>query len=130
MNARWFALILIPMLLGVSWVIVSAQEPMPDNEPFMRIKLKRAQAVVEGLALERYDLIAKSAQDLILMSNESNWRVFQTEEYLDLSQEFQASAGRLQKAADEKNLDGATLAYFEVTMQCVRCHKYTRKAGK
>jgi adenosyl cobinamide kinase/adenosyl cobinamide phosphate guanylyltransferase len=116
---------LVIVVAAISWV--RAQQPdNTDTNAFMQVKLKRAQQVVEGLALERFDLIAKSAQSLLLMSNESNWNVFQTVEYNRLSREFQDSAARLRKAADEKNLDGATLAYFEVTLNCVRCHRYTR----
>ena len=28
--------------------------------------------------------------------------------------------------ARQKNLDGATLAYVRMTIQCVKCHEYTR----
>lgn len=103
-----------------------AAQTESKTDAFMQVKLKRAQDVLEGLALEEFDSIAQNAQGLMLLSNESNWNVFQTVEYNRLSREFRESASRLRKAAKEENLDGATLAYFEVTLNCVRCHKYTR----
>ena len=112
-----------------TWGLLQAQQPN-DTGAFMQIKLQHAQKIVEGLALENYDLIGKSAQKLALMSHESNWNVLQTVEYNRLSREFRDSTHRLHKAANEKNLDGATLAYFEVTLNCVRCHKYERLSEK
>ena len=29
--------------------------------------------------------------------------------------------------AKAKNIEGVTLAYFEMTMSCVRCHTYVRE---
>ena len=31
--------------------------------------------------------------------------------------------------AKAKSIDGATLAYVEMTVTCVRCHQYTREQG-
>jgi hypothetical protein len=118
------------LLLAGGAVLCLAQQPQPEreptNRPFMLLKLKYGQEVLRGLSLADYESIASNAQRLLLMSNESNWNVFQTPEYNRLSREFQDAADRLRKAGKEKNLDGATLAYFEVTLNCVRCHKYTR----
>ena len=106
---------------------IEDQQVKEDAKLFMRAKLEHTKSIVEGLALEDFDAIGDHAQRLILLSNETNWRTFQTEEYLDLSEEFRGSADRLRTAAKERNLDGSTLAYFEVTLNCVRCHKYVRK---
>lgn len=103
------------------------QKVHQDSKLFMQRKLDNAKGIVTGLALEDYDLISKNAQDLMLLSHESEWNVFQTQSYLGMSREFRGSAQRLRDSANEKNLDGATLAYFEVTLNCVRCHKYIRQ---
>ena len=39
-------------------------------------------------------------------------------------------ADDLVKKATEKNLDGAALAYVEMTLTCVKCHKHVREARK
>lgn len=104
----------------------TASQQDEQTKAFMRAKLTHSQQILDGLTTENYDKIAKSAQALSLLSNESTWNVFQTEEYIRMSREFRESTMRLRDAAHDKNLDGATLAYFEVTLSCVRCHKYTR----
>ena len=105
------------------------QDPLPTEKtpsPFMQRKLSAAQEIMVGLAKEDYEKIAVNAQDLMLLSQESEWQVIQVEPYLKLSSGFRTAAERLRDAAKAKNLDGATLAYFDMTMNCVRCHKYLR----
>jgi cytochrome c556 len=103
-----------------------AQEPNKVSE-FMRAKLVHSQKVLEGLATENFDQIAKNAQDLSLLSQAATWQVLQTAEYRDRSTEFRRSADALAEAAKKKNLEGAALAYVDVTMKCVNCHKYVRQ---
>jgi len=93
---------------------------------FMRMKLAHSAAVLEGLSLEDYDLIAKGAQELSLASQDSNWQLLQTEDYLRQSVEFRRACDGLRRAAQEKNLDAAVLAWMDVTMKCVQCHRYVR----
>lgn len=93
---------------------------------FMRAKLGHSQHVLEGLTMADFDLIARGAQELSLASQASSWQVLQTADYARQSGEFRRSCDRLHRAAKEKNLDGAALAWMEVLMQCVQCHKYVR----
>jgi len=94
---------------------------------FMRAKLTHSQRVLEGLVKQDFDAIAKHAQEMSLLSQASNWQVLQTPEYRERSTEFRRSVDSLTEAAKKKNLDGAALAYVEVTMKCVTCHKYVRQ---
>jgi hypothetical protein len=114
---------------GLLAAAVLAQESAPKADAvadFMRAKLGHSQHVLEGLSLEDYDLIARGAQELALASQASSWQVLQTEEYARQSGEFRRSCDSLRSAAKAKNLDGAALAWMEVTMKCIQCHKYVR----
>jgi hypothetical protein len=117
-------------LLSVAFTFSLRSEP-PDRvnavSAFMKLKLDHSERVLEGLALEDYERIAKHAGAMALLSQESSWQVLQTEEYLQQSMEFRRTAHALREAAREKNIDGATLAYMELTMKCVSCHKYVRQ---
>jgi hypothetical protein len=85
---------------------------------FMHAKLEHAQKVLSGLALEDYDLIAENSQALSLLSLESSWQVLQTASYVQHSNDFRQATGAMTQAAEDRNLDGATLAYVEVCMKC------------
>ena len=108
----------------------AAGEPPDQVAVFMRAKLGHSQNVLEGLAVEDYDLIARGAHDLALASQASSWQVLQTEDYARQSAEFRRSCDALRTAAKARNLDGAALAWMEVTMKCVQCHKYVRDAAR
>lgn len=118
----------IVFAIGAGTLVYGFQDQpiQKDSKKFMQRKLDSSRDVVKGLAVEDFDLISKSGQDLMLLSHEADWNVFQTQDYLRLSRDFRGGAQRLRDAANQKSLDGATLAYFEVTLSCVRCHKYVR----
>ena len=101
-----------------------------DAGAFMQLKLEHSQKVLEGVVLEDFALIKQHAQKLGSLALDENWQVLQTREYRDYSGEFQQIAGRLSKAADEKNLDAAALGYVELTLNCVNCHKHVRDEEK
>ncbi len=117
------------LVSGVTgWSLVRQDQELPGgtNRPFMQAKMDHAKSILEGLALENFDGIQTSAQNLILLSHESAWNVLQSPDYIEMSSEFRGSVNRLKEAAKSQNLDGATIAWFEVTLNCVRCHKHLR----
>jgi hypothetical protein len=116
---------LVPWLMGVA----GAAGEQPDQVAvFMRAKLAHSQNVLEGLSVGDFSLIAKGAHDLSLASQDSNWQVLQTEDYVRQSAEFRRSCDTLRAAADAENLDAALVAWMDVTMKCVRCHRSMRDA--
>ena len=122
--ATFFAGAMVALAATVAFP-VRGEQPNQVRE-FMRPKLQHSQKLLEGLALEDFDLIAKEAQELSLLSQAANWQVLQTEDYLHHSEQFRRAANKVRDAANDKNLDRATLGYFELTAQCVYCHKHLR----
>jgi cytochrome c556 len=117
------------LLLWAGLSVVPARSRQPnDVAAFMRMKLEHSQKVLEGIAVEDFALIERDSQRLSLLSQAANWQVLQTPDYLQHSLDFRRSADALTKAARDKNLDGAALAYVQMTMNCVNCHKYVRTA--
>jgi hypothetical protein len=94
----------------------------------MRLKLFFAQGVLEGIATENFPLIATNANKLKHFSQSRAWDVRQAPEYRRLTTDFQRSADNLARAATQRNVDAATVAYFQLTTSCVTCHKYLRGA--
>lgn len=120
---------LIVMALGFATVAPAADpEPLrPDDVAvFMRAKLGHSSEVLEGLSLADFDKIRRGGQLLALASQASSWQVLQSEEYARQSVAFRRACERLEQAATEKNLDAAALAWMDVTMKCVQCHRYVR----
>jgi len=105
-----------------------AAQPSKRAE-FMRMKLDFSKDILDGLVTEDFDSIVDNARKLKRLSMAAEWEVPtipNVQEYLPFTTDFQRIADDMQKYARAKNLDGATLAYTRMTINCVECHKYVR----
>ena len=104
-------------------------KPAPKKiamQAVMRKKLEASQSVLEGLALEDFDLIAKGARQLKTTGAAAEFLVIHDPLYTEQADEFRRIIDKLDRAAKERRIDGATLAYVDMTMAIVECHKYVR----
>jgi hypothetical protein len=132
-----FAVVMFVLLGGIP--TLSGHGPDPLQEPkkpndaskelrgLMKRKLESSQKVLEALAMNNFDQISKHAGELVSLSNQAEWKALRTPEYEFFSNDFRRSANEMVKKAKDKNIDGATLAYVQLTFSCVRCHKYVRE---
>ena len=95
-------------------------------EVFMRRKLDLSRDALKGIVTEDFALIKRSAEGMEKMSRSAEWAVYRLDEYNQLSAEFRRIARSLAKQAEKKNIEATTLAYVQLTMSCVECHKFTR----
>jgi hypothetical protein len=127
------------LLLGL--VVLGGHSEEPKKDPakdkgspkvseLMQRKLKHAQRVLEGVVTNDSDKIAENAEELMAISKEAEWKVLKTPSYELFSNEFRRTADTLVKNAKEKNLDAAALNYVELTLNCVKCHKYVRESPR
>ncbi len=96
----------------------------------MRLKLGASQEVLKGIALQDFALVRTNAQRLSRLSHTTGWAARQAPEYELFTAEFRRAADDLVRAAEEKNIDAATVSYTQMTFACVSCHKYMRGGGK
>ena len=120
--------VLTALLLFAAVPALSRPPKEPANvSDLMKKKLKHAQKVLEGVAVKDFDLITKNAEELILISNEAEWKVLKTPRYEIYSNDFRRNAEALIKNAKDQNLDAAALSYVDLTLTCVKCHKHVRE---
>ena len=120
----------IRILLGLGFLLAApwtgaAQRPA-DLQKLMAEKLNNSKMLLEGIAMGDFNKVSNSAEKLIQLSKTAEWFVFKTPRYELHSNEFRRAAETIVSKARQKNLDGVTLAYFDLTMSCVRCHQYVR----
>jgi hypothetical protein len=114
------------LLAGLPMVKGHGDEPT-KVQALMKRKLVEAQKVLEGVALNDFDMIAKHANELIAISREAQWKVIKTPDYDMFSTDFRRNANALVKNAKDKNTDAAALSYVDMTLTCVKCHKHVRE---
>jgi cytochrome c556 len=124
---RTFVVLLLSLVFGASLTMSLAQPKRSRaTREFMREKLALSQKLLEGLAIEDFDLLSTRAMKLSAMTQLETWRAIETPDYDLQSLQFRRHVDALAKAAKDRNLDAATLAYVRVTMSCVECHKFIR----
>jgi hypothetical protein len=127
-------LTLAGLAFSAAFLAAQGQEQRPRTRAeFMRMKLDFSKKVLEGLTLEDYEAISKSAKALKRLSEAAEWEVPtipNATDYVVFTTEFQRLADEMAQKAKDKNIDGATLAYLRLTMNCVNCHKYVRQSSK
>jgi len=123
----WTLLITILTLAFVgTWWSQAQTATKPTTKEIMAEKLDYAHFLLNGIATENFDLLANNAEKLNQLSQSTVWRQGRTPEYEALSADFRRHVVALTKAAKDRNLDAASLAYVQISLSCVNCHKYMR----
>lgn len=101
-------------------------EPEHSLERFMRQKLQASSLILEGLCTENLKMVSEGSDTLMKMSREEHWRVSNDMMYRRYSEQFVSSVEELKHEADDLDMNGASTAWLDVTMKCLRCHEWVR----
>lgn len=137
-NSVWATITLCTLgLASVAWNVsgrTQAEDTLKKAPPkksavmqaFMKVKLTQAQAMLEGLTVEDFDQIERNAAAMFLLTKAEQWKASKDPQFLQHSQEFERITTQLAKYAKDKNLDGASLMYVQLTLNCIECHRFVR----
>jgi Cytochrome C' len=117
------------MILALSCAVAAEQEvpKQRSTQPFMRQKLAYANGILEGITLEKFDLVVTNAVRLRDMSHTNSFLILGNPEYTKRIKSFQASVDLLTAAAKDRDLEKATESYQKVTGGCIECHRFFRR---
>jgi hypothetical protein len=118
----------ILILATLAFAVVAVDAQADATKDGMRFKLHFAQGVLEGITMENFSLIVTNALRLKRLSESADWKLRSTRDYQRLTVDFERATEALERAARNRNVDAATVAYFQLTTTCVTCHKYLRGA--
>lgn len=119
------ALLGVALFAGIA-ATVAPNDPKITTREVMKAKLESSQKVLEGIATENFVTVSTHAQRLVALSQVAGWQARQTPEYKQYTAEFRRHAEALQKAARSENVDAASVAWFQLTISCVNCHRHIR----
>ena len=123
-NSRMFFPLTIALLLAFSFAW--AAEKQRPTKVFMRQKLVYSQGILEGLTLEKYDLVITNATLLRNMNLTNAFTKSADPYYAKSLSDFQTRVDVVIRGARNKLLDGTTEAYAKMVESCVACHKECR----
>lgn len=110
-------------------VIPADDDQSPERRDFMRMKLQSSQFILEGLSVGDFDLVDKGIQQVKEMTKTGKWVSIDNEFYRELVRDFETATERLEEAAKSKNIDATALRYYQLTTNCIDCHKHIRAAA-
>jgi hypothetical protein len=93
---------------------------------WMQAKLDLSQQILSGLTRGDLDRVAKAAESLNILNYLERWERAGIPAYKQQLSFFQLASTEVVRQAREKNTDGATLAYNQLTISCIQCHKIVR----
>jgi hypothetical protein len=102
------------------------QEPDEQGSFWMQKKLEYSEKILAGLAVEDFEQIGKNARSMKALTQMEKWVHGRTPQYRSQLLIFQNANQQIIRMADEKSLDGAALAYVQLALSCVNCHKVVR----
>ncbi|HUY92256.1 MAG TPA: hypothetical protein VMV10_26180 [Pirellulales bacterium] len=123
--------LLVAGVLAASIAVLTLRaEEKPSKEQsvsfWMQKKLEYSQKILAGLAEADYDSIAANAKAMNQLSHIEEFVRGRDEQYRHHLKTFDHVTHELARQAQEENIDGAALAYMELTLNCVNCHKHLR----
>ncbi|NIP86015.1 MAG: hypothetical protein GTO03_10810 [Planctomycetales bacterium] len=102
------------------------KEERPGGSVWMRTKIKYAQNVLSALATSDFAVIQENAERMNAITQLEKWARGKDTDYQTQLGFFRHANRELSRQASRKNLDGATLAFMQVTASCVNCHRHLR----
>jgi hypothetical protein len=123
-SLNMFLVSLVGAGLLCNFPVAADEKNAPEFD--MKKKLEYSKNILDGLVTEDFDKILKSAKSLNRLGKRK-WLENESSEYRTQNQVFWFTAGTLVLAAEQKNVDGATLSYTQMTVSCVNCHKLLRR---
>ena len=105
------------------------QEVAPGDKPmsfWMERKLELSQAVFAALASGDFEAMEQNASQLQILSKIEGFVRRRTPEYTAQLRSFELANREIIKHAKEHKLEGAALAFQQLTISCVSCHKLLR----
>jgi hypothetical protein len=97
---------------------------------WMRTKLDFSRNILAGLASEDFDKVAANAQAMQGMSMFESFIRGKMPSYRTQLEVFQDANDEIIRQAQKDNVEGAALAFTQLTMSCVNCHKQLRGQPK
>jgi hypothetical protein len=93
---------------------------------WMTKKLEYSQQILAGLTRGDFALVRKNADGMVVVGILEKYDRSNNREYRRQIRYFDDAVKELIHHAEKKNLNGATLAYTQLTLSCVHCHTLLR----
>ncbi len=99
-----------------------------DARTWMQKKLGYSQKILAGLTKADFDAIKRNAGNMNFLGYLEKSALSGIPGYKQQVTSFEVANNELIRQAQDRNLEGTTLAFTQLTLSCVQCHKLIRDA--
>ena len=89
----------------------------------MEGKLLISQEILRGVVLRDFKLIEHGGVGMNVLTLAEQWRMNDSPTYVRMSDDLRRISKQLAKAARDKDINAATIAYQRMTLNCIECHE-------
>ena len=119
----------------VPFAVSNGDEPPAGSKDqpvsfWMKKKLDYSQNILAGIATADFDKVAENAQAMRHLSTIEGFIRGRTPGYRTQLHFFEESADEIIRQAKKDNVEGAALAFTQLTVSCVNCHKQLRETAQ
>jgi hypothetical protein len=125
----------LALAIGCSLLVTCGRPAVADEKPtdWMKQKLEMSQHILAGLTKGDFEAVEANAQKMnvvnymekLVAADQPHYK-----EYMRQLNSFETANRELLRQASKKNIEGSTLAYMQLTVSCVHCHRVVRDAKK
>ena len=148
MNRFFCSMILAGAVLSLSFAVAEDKKPptkkpeakepktpegkIDDKNPsiWMKKKLDYSQNILAGITSEDFDKIADNARAMKGLGKFEAFIRSRNAAYTRQLQSFEDINDEIIRQADNDNVEGVALAFTQLTVNCVNCHKVLRQHVK
>jgi cytochrome c556 len=125
---KWTLITLVMLsMAGSAWLAGAEPAKEEGHSYWMKKKLEFAEHILAGMATADFDKISTAANSMKNLNQIEEWaRRKNADEYRTQLHIFRFANSELVRQAEKKNIDGVALAYSQLTLSCVNCHKLLR----
>ncbi len=114
------------LLLMTGGGVVKSQET-ESVKKIMNLKLDSVRTILESIIKEDFETLRESSFRLGVLTASSDWKIIRTPEFNQNMADFRRAVEALGETPKGGDIDSAALAYLDMTLRCVQCHKYVRE---
>ena len=121
------------LVIFASITVLADAPPASESESadkptsfWMEKKLEHSHAILRALAMGDFEDVRYNASRLKLLNRVEGFVRRKNPEYRVHLNTFSRVSAEIERQAEKKNIEGATLAFNQLTVSCVDCHKSMR----
>jgi cytochrome c556 len=138
MKSRIRLLALVACGLLLVSIHPTAAQDKPEIAPekasaWMKQKLELSQNILAGLTQGDFEAVELNAQRMNIVNYLEKWMAADKPQYADYKRQlsyFELANREILRQAKAKNIEGAMLAYNQLSISCVQCHQVVRDTKK